>query len=139
MSNPLITKVFYFCAAHQYGHADWSNERNSAVFGPDAKVHGHNYELEITVTGAIKPETGFIVDLGELKKIVDEKVINVLDHCQIETDIPWFSGKQPSSENMVIFVWEQIADALSSANLYRIRLKETPTIFTDYYGPQHGV
>ena len=139
MSNPLITKVFYFCAAHQYGHANWSEDKNLEVFGPDAKVHGHNYELEITVTGAIDSKTGFIIDLGELKKIVDEKVINVLDHCQIETDIPWFNGKQPSSENMVMFIWEQISNKIGNARLYRIRLKETPTIFTDYYGPQHGI
>ena len=54
-----LTKVFYFCAAHQYGHDDWSKEKNEAVFGDDAKVHGHNYTLEVTVKGSINPETGF--------------------------------------------------------------------------------
>jgi 6-pyruvoyltetrahydropterin/6-carboxytetrahydropterin synthase len=139
MSRPYITKIFHFCAAHQYGHSEWTDEKNEKVFGPDAKVHGHNYELEVTVTGDINPDTGFIVDLGELKQIVDKKIIKVLDHSQIESDIPWFNDKQPSSENLVQFIWEQIDHALNTAKLHRIRLRETPTIFTDYYGPQHGL
>ena len=69
MSNPFITKVFHFNAAHQYGHDDWSAEKNWEVFGLDSKVHGHNYTLEVMVTAAINPDTGFIVDLGELKSI----------------------------------------------------------------------
>jgi len=134
MSNPLITKVFHFCAAHQYGHSDWSDEKNKDVFGPDAQVHGHNYKLEVTVTGAIDPETGFVVDLGELSQIVTANVINKLDHSQFEKDIPWFKDKQPSSENLVIFIWEEISKHLKSAKLQRIRIVETPTIYTDYYG-----
>ncbi len=134
MANPYITKVFHFCAAHQYGHADWSDERNREVFGPDARVHGHNYALEVTVTGPINPDTGFCVNLGELKQIVEENVTGVLDHSQIEKDIPWFDGSQPSSENMVRFAWETIDKRLKGPKLHRIRLRETPTIFTDYYG-----
>ncbi|MFH1851473.1 MAG: 6-carboxytetrahydropterin synthase [Candidatus Neomarinimicrobiota bacterium] len=134
MANPYITKVFHFCAAHQYGHSDWSDERNREVFGPDARVHGHNYALEITVTGPVDPDTGFCVDLGELKQIVDENVIRQLDHAQIERDVPWFHGKQPSSENMVRFIWDEVAPRLQGPRLHRVRLRETPTIFTDYYG-----
>ncbi len=134
MANPYITKVFHFCAAHQYGHVDWSDERNREVFGPDAKVHGHNYAIEVTVTGPINPDTGFCVDLGELKKIVNENVIAQLDHSQIEQDVAWFKGKQPSTENMVQFIWGEIESRLKGPRLHRIRLRETPTIFTDYYG-----
>ncbi len=134
MAYPYITKVFHFCAAHRYGHSDWSDERNWDVFGPDARVHGHNYALEVTVTGPVNPATGFCVDLGELKQIVGEHVISKLDHAQIEKDVPWFKGKQPSSENMVQFIWDEIASRLEGPKLYRIRLRETPTIFTDYYG-----
>ncbi len=129
-----LTKSFHFCAAHQYGHENWSEEKNDQVFGADAKVHGHNYTLEITVKGEVTPETGFIVDLGQLKKIVKENVINVMDHSQIEKDIPWFADKQPSSENMVLFIWGIIEPKLKDAKLHRIRLIETPTIKTDYYG-----
>ncbi|MBC8323155.1 MAG: 6-carboxytetrahydropterin synthase [Candidatus Marinimicrobia bacterium] len=132
-----LTKTFYFCAAHQYGHTDWSTEKNIEVFKEDAKVHGHNYTLEVTVKGDINQETGFIVDLGGLKKLVEDEIIHVLDHSQIEKDIPWFSGKQPSSENMVVFIWETIEEKINDAKLHRIRLIETPTIKTDYYGPDN--
>ena len=129
-----LTKVFYFCAAHQYGHDDWSKEKNEAVFGDDAKVHGHNYTLEVTVKGSINPETGFIVDLGHLKEIVDNHVIKIMDHSQIEKDIDWFKNKQPSSENMVMYIWEAIEKKIKRAKLHRVRLIETPTIKTGYYG-----
>ena len=138
MGQPYLTKVFHFCAAHQYGHEEWSEEKNESVFGPDARVHGHNYALEVTVTGTVNSETGFCVDLGDLKAIVDKYVLSQLDHAQIEKDVPWFKGKQPSSENMVRFIWEQIESRLQGPRLHRIRLRETPTIFTDYYGDRGG-
>lgn len=130
-----LTKTFYFCAAHQYGHSDWSDLKNQKVFGDDAKVHGHNYSLEITVKGEIDPNTGFIIDLGHLKMIVDKHIIKIMDHAQIERDISWFKDKQPSSENMVVFIWESIENKIKKAKLHRVRLVETPTIKTDYYGP----
>lgn len=134
MSNPLITKVYHFCAAHQYGHADWPEQKNMEVFGPDAKVHGHNYELHVTVTGDINPETGFVVDLGELGNIVNKYVLSKIDHSQFDKDLVWFDDKQPSSENLVIFIWNEISKHLKNTKLHRIRIVETPTIYTDYYG-----
>ena len=134
---PFLTKQFKFCAAHQYWNDNWDLEKNTDVFGDDIKIHGHNYILDITVTGRINPESGFIIDLMKLKDIVNKHVINHLDHSQIEKDIPWFKGKQPSTENLVVFIWEQIHDKISStAKLYKIKLRETPTIFTEYYGPE---
>tara|TARA_Y100001970_G_scaffold37373_1_gene46163 strand:+ start:1120 stop:1527 length:408 start_codon:yes stop_codon:yes gene_type:complete len=134
MSNPFLTKVFYFNAAHQYGHKEWSDEKNWEVFGPDSKIHGHNYTLEVTLTGKIKDETGFLVDLGHVKEVVKTYVLDILDHSQFDVEVDWFSDKQPSSENLVIFIWEQIQPRLNNVTLHRIRLHETPTIFTDYYG-----
>ena len=134
---PFLTKQFKFCAAHQYWNDNWDLEKNTDVFGDDIKIHGHNYILDITVTGQINPESGFIIDLMKLKDIVDQNVINHLDHSQIEKDIPWFKGKQPSTENLVVFIWEKIHDKIPSpAKLYKIKLRETPTIFTEYYGPE---
>ncbi|NOZ08941.1 MAG: 6-carboxytetrahydropterin synthase [FCB group bacterium] len=134
---PIITKIFNFCAAHQYGHADWSREKNLAVFGEDADLHGHNYALEISVTGPVDPDTGYIVDLGLLSEIVRKRVLSHLDHHQIEKDVPWFAGKQPSTENMVLFIWEQLADALpGEVRLVNIKIQETPTIFSSYSGPE---
>ena len=134
MSNPFLTKVFYFNAAHQYGHDDWSDDKNWEVFGPDSKIHGHNYTLEVMVTAEVNDETGFIVDLGQLKEIVNNNVINILDHSLFDKEVEWFNDKQPSSENLVIFIWSQIEPSLDGVTLHRIRLHETPTIFTDYYG-----
>ena len=134
MSNPYLTKVFYFNAAHQYGHDDWSDDKNWAVFGPDSKIHGHNYTLEVMVTGEVNKETGFIVDLGQLKEVVNNNVINILDHTQFDKEVEWFNDRQPSSENLAQFIWNQIELYLNDVTLHRIRLRETPTIFTDYYG-----
>ena len=134
MSNPLLTKVFHFNAAHQYGHDDWSAEKNWEVFGLDSRVHGHNYTLEVMVTATVNPETGFILDLDELKDIVQKYVIDILDHSQLDKDVEWFKDKQPSTENLVKFIWNQIKPRLNHVTLHRIRLHETPTIFTDYYG-----
>ena len=134
MTHSFLSKVFYFNAAHQYGHEDWSDEKNWDVFGPDSKIHGHNYTLEVMVTGSINEETGFIVDLGHLKNIVKTHVIDILDHSQFDVEVAWFKNRQPSSENLVKFIWEQIEPKLKGASLHRIRLRETPTIFTDYYG-----
>ena len=134
MSNPYLTKVFHFNAAHQYGHSDWTDEKNWEVFGPDSKIHGHNYMLEVMVTGDIVDDTGFLVDLGNLKKIVKKNVIDILDHSLFNLEVEFFKDRQPSSENLVIFIWNQIQSELKGAKLHRIRLHETPTIFTDYYG-----
>ena len=134
MSNPFLTKVFYFNAAHQYGHEDWSDEKNWDVFGPDSKIHGHNYTLEVMVSGSINEETGFIIDIGHLKNIVKTHVIDILDHSQFDVEVDWFKNRQPSSENLVKFIWDQIEPSLKGVSLHRIRLRETPTIFTDYYG-----
>jgi|TARA_B110000263_G_scaffold195814_1_gene174287 6-pyruvoyltetrahydropterin/6-carboxytetrahydropterin synthase len=134
MSNPYLTKVFYFNAAHQYGHDDWSDDKNWEVFGPDSKVHGHNYTLEVMVTAEVNKDTGFILDLGHLKEVVNNNVINILDHTQFEKEVKWFNDKQPSSENLAVFIWSQIEPFLNDVTLHRIRLHETPTIFTDYYG-----
>ena len=133
---PFITKQFKFCAAHKYWNDSWDKDQNYKVFGDDIKVHGHNYVLDITITGPVNQDSGFIFDIQELKDIVNKNVINVLDHSQIQEDIPWFLDKQPSTENLVVFIWEQIASSIKvPAILHKIKLRETPTIFTEYYGP----
>ena len=130
-----LTKQYKFCAAHQYWNENWDETKNDEVFGEDVRVHGHNYALSITVKGYINDDSGFIVDLQKLNKIVNEKVIDIFDHSQIEKDIPWFKNKQPSTENMVIFIWDQLSEKIpSNAKLHCVKLRETPTIFSEYYG-----
>jgi 6-pyruvoyltetrahydropterin/6-carboxytetrahydropterin synthase len=135
MSNPIITKKYHFCASHKYGNADWSEEKNLEVFDKDYNTHGHNYILEVSVTGSIDPGSGWLVDLKKLGQIVKKYVVNVLDHSQIEEDIEWFKGKQPSSENILVWAWDEIAPRLERGTLHRLRLVETHSIYTDYYGP----
>ena len=134
MSNPIITKKYHFCASHKYGNADWSEEKNLEVFGKDYNTHGHNYILEVSVTGPIDQGSGWLVDLKKLGQIVKKYVVNVLDHSQIEEDIEWFKGKQPSSENILVWAWNEIAPRLERGTLHRLRLVETHSIYTDYYG-----
>ena len=136
MSNPIITKKYHFCASHKYGNADWSEEKNLEVFGKDYNTHGHNYILEVSVTGPIDQGSGWLVDLKKLGQIVKKYVVNVLDHSQIEEDIEWFKGKQPSSENILVWAWDEIAPRLERGTLHRLRLVETHSIYTDYYGPE---
>jgi len=133
---PHITKQFKFCAAHKYWNDNWSDEKNKEIFEDDIRIHGHNYELDITISGIPSEDSGFIVNISELKKIVDENVISILDHSQINEDVLWFKNKQPSTENLVIFIWEQIIPHIKGKmKLHKIKLRETPTIFTEYYGP----
>ena len=134
---PYITKQFKFCAAHKYWNLNWSDEKNKEVFEDDVRIHGHNYLLDITIKGQASKESGFVINISDLKKVVDEYVIEYLDHSQIEKDIDWFKNKQPSTENMVFFMWNKIADKIpSGAILHCIKLRETPTIFSEYYGPE---
>ena len=135
MNYPIITKRYHFCASHKYGNDSWSEEKNLEVFGKDYNTHGHNYVLEVSVTGPIDPGSGWLVDLPTLNKIVKSRVVDVLDHSQIEKDVEWFKDKQPSSENLLLWIWDQIFDKITDCKLHRIRLVETHSIFNDYYGP----
>ena len=131
-----LTKQYKFCAAHQYWNDSWTNKKNDEVFGDDVKVHGHNYLLSITVKGNINSDSGFIIDLQKLNKLVNQKIISVFDHSQIEKDISWFKDRQPSTENIVVFIWNELIDKIpSGAVLHCVKLRETPTIFSEYYGP----
>ena len=131
----ILTKKFHFNAAHRYHQPEWSPERNREVFGADYRNHGHNYELEVSLTGKVDPETGFLADLEAVKQAVDERVLAPLDHSTIQEDIAWFKERQPSSENLVVYIWEQLAPGLpNGVRLVRLRLFETPTIYAEYDG-----
>ena len=137
---PYLTKSYKFCAAHQYWNDKWGKEENFEVFGDDIKNHGHNYILRITVQGKIDSESGFVVSLQWLNDIVRNKVIKILDHSQIDKDIEYFKDKTPSTENLVIFIWDILDPYFKdrTAKLYKIFLRETPTIYTEYYGPEEN-
>lgn len=134
---PFITKQYKFCAAHRYWNSRWTEAENFEIFGDDIYLHGHNYALDITISGEINTDSGFIVNLQKLNNIVQENVISIMDHSQIEKDINWFENRQPSTENMVVFIWERLVGKIPSpAKLHSIKLQETPTISTTYFGPK---
>ena len=133
---PQITKQYKFCAAHKYWNEKWDEEKNIKVFDDDVRLHGHNYDLYVTIKGPINSDSGFVVDLKYLNIIVNKKVLDILDHSLIQ-DNEWFTGKQPSTENLVVYIWNQISPEISPpARLFCIKLRETGTIFTEYYGEE---
>ena len=90
--------------------------------------------MDVSISGKINPKNGFIINLKTIDSIVNE-FVELLDHSQIEKDIPWFKGKQPSTENLTVYLWDHINSKIPEpAKLYKIRIYETPRIFTDYYG-----
>jgi len=132
-----ITRRERFNAAHKLWVDDWSDEQNKAVFGKcaNANWHGHNYNLFVTVKGKPDPMTGFVVDVKELSKIIKEHVIEKLDHCNLNLDVDFIpKGMQPTTENLVILIWQQLEPHIKGCQLHSVRLYETENIYAEYYG-----
>ena len=127
------TRRFTFSAGHHYRVAAWSPDENARRFGRLAVPHGHNYTLDVTVRGAIDPRTGMVIDLGELKRIVQEAVIERFDHADLNAD-PLFRDRIPTTENIAVTVWELLAPKLGAERLAHVRVWEDPTLFVDYDG-----
>ena len=131
-----VTRRFGFSAAHRYWRPEWSAEENARVFGSLTVVHGHNNELEVTLAGPVDPVTGMVIDLAELKRMVDEAVISRFDHADLSAD-PVFAtaGQIPTTENLVRAIWDLLAAKIGADRLYRLRLAEDPTLSVEYFGP----
>lgn len=132
-----VTRIAHFNAAHRLFRADWSEEKNNAVFGKCANKnwHGHNFTLEVTVKGYPDKETGFVIDLKVLKKIINENIIDRLDHKNLNSDVPFLENVQPSIENVIVKIWEQLIPHIPApALLHKITLHETSSNFCEYYG-----
>jgi 6-pyruvoyltetrahydropterin/6-carboxytetrahydropterin synthase len=126
------TRRFTFSAGHRYVVEAWPGEENERVFGRLTVPHGHNYTLDVTVRGPIDPETGMVIDLGELKAVVGELIIERFDHADLNAD-PAFRGRVPTTENLAIVVWDLVAPKLGE-RLWQIRVWEDPTLYVDYCG-----
>ena len=96
--------------------------------------HGHNYTLEVTVAGEIDPVSGFVLDLKQLKEILEREVVGVYDHRHLNLEVPEFAERQPTCENIAVSIWERLAGKIPDARLYRVRVYETPDLFADFYG-----
>ncbi|MBX3147421.1 MAG: 6-carboxytetrahydropterin synthase [Gemmatimonadales bacterium] len=136
MAHCVVARRLHFNAAHRLHNPARSEEWNRSTFGVcnNPNYHGHNYELDVLVEGEIDPETGYVVDVAVLKAIAQEHVLDLLDHRNLNLDVPWFSTRLPSAENIAIFCWEQIAPRLPAGRLKLIRLWETPRNYVEYHG-----
>lgn len=134
MSVAYSTRRFTFSAGHRYVVDGWSAERNETVFGRLRVPHGHNYTLDVTVRGPIDPDTGMVIDLGELKAVVGETIIERFDHADLNAD-PAFRGRVPTTENIALVVWELLLAKLGEERLWQVRVWEDPTLYVDYRGP----
>ena len=130
-----VTRRFGFSAAHRYWRPEWSAEENARVFGSLTAIHGHNYELEVTLGGPVDPVTGMVMDLAELKRVVGEAVVARFDHADLTADPLFASGQIPTTENLVRAIWSLLVSKLGSERLYRLRLAEDPTLSVEYFGP----
>lgn len=132
-----LTKRMAFCAAHRLYKPEWSDEKNLAVFGKCATPagHGHNYLLEVTVRGRPDPETGMVIDLKEMKRIILREFWEKCDHRDFNRDVEFMRGRIPTAENIAIAAWDVLAPAFPPGLLYRVRIQETERNVAEYYGP----
>ena len=132
-----LTRRVSFAAAHRYRIADWSDERNAAVFGACARpnYHGHSYVCDVTVAGEIDPVTGFIVDLGLLDEVLEREVRARFDHANINLDVPEFAdgGLMPTGEELARFIYQRVQTALGArARVTRVSVAEDATLAAAY-------
>ena len=132
----LLTRKAEFSASHYYWIDDWTDDENRRAFGKcsNRNGHGHNYTLEVTVKGEIDPDTGFVVDLKELKDVMEREVVSVYDHRHLNLEVPEFKTVQPTTENIAVAVWKRLEGKIAGARLHRVRVYEMPDLFADYYG-----
>lgn len=131
-----LTRKAEFSASHFYWVDSWSPEENQRVFGKCANRngHGHNYTLEVTVQGKVDPVTGFVVDLKQLKEILEREVVSVYDHRHLNHEVPEFRTMQPTSENIAIAIWRRLEGKIPGADLVKVRVYEMEDLYADYMG-----
>ena len=131
-----LTRKAEFSASHYYHNPEFSAEENRRIFGKcnNPHGHGHNYTLEVTVKGSVDQRSGFVVDLKELKDIMNREVIEAVDHRLLNKEVAEFRDRIPTTENLAITIWNWLKPKLNVDELHRIRLYETPDLFVDYYG-----
>jgi 6-pyruvoyltetrahydropterin/6-carboxytetrahydropterin synthase len=136
-----LTRKAEFSAAHFYWNDALSPEENERIFGKCANRngHGHNYTIEVTVSGEIDPVTGFVVDLKLLKDILEREVVGVYDHRHLNHEIPDFKTAIPTTENIAIAAWQRLDGKIPGAKLHKVRIYETPDLFADFYGDSGDV
>ncbi len=132
-----LTRLEHFNAAHKLYNRKWSKEKNEEVFGACANEnwHGHNFELFITVKGDPDADSGFLMDVKKLSKLIREKVISKVDHRNLNLDVDFLKDKMCSTENLAIGIWNELASYLpKEVQLHCVKIYETPRIYVEYFG-----
>jgi 6-pyruvoyltetrahydropterin/6-carboxytetrahydropterin synthase len=131
-----VSRKAHFNAAHRLYRKDWSFERNDTIFGKcnNPNFHGHNYELIVSVTGEIDPETGFVTDVKVLKDLIVQYVENDLDHKNLNVEVPEFKDLNPTAENIAVVIWKRLRPHLDKALDLEVVLYETPRNFVTFSG-----
>lgn len=131
-----VTRRAHFNAAHRLHNPQKSDEWNRKTFGKcnNPNWHGHNYVLEVTVAGEPDPDTGYVVDLSELKQVMEDHVISKCDHANLNLDVDFMQGIMPSTENFVVAIWKQLENVIPAGRLHCIRLRETERNMAEYRG-----
>jgi len=135
-----ITRREQFNAAHRLFRDDFSEEENLRVFGKcsNPNWHGHNYTLFVTVKGPVAPQTGFVVNLASLGRLIREKVVEKLDHRNINLEVTFMSGRLASTENLAVAIWEELEEEIRKLGgiLHSVRINETENNSAEYLGPE---
>ncbi|MDX1530217.1 MAG: 6-carboxytetrahydropterin synthase [Rhodothermales bacterium] len=136
MPTVYVTRRVRFNAAHRLHNPEKSDAWNQRTFGKcnSPNWHGHNYTLEVTVAGEPDPDTGYVIDLGDLKRIVNERVVDQVDHKNLNLDVDFLRGVLPSTENFAVAIWAQLHDAIPNGRLHEVRLYETENNAAVYRG-----
>ena len=131
-----VSRKAHFNAAHRLYRKDWSNDKNTAVFGKcnNPNFHGHNYELIVSVTGEIDKETGYVIDIKTLKEIIKTEVEDAFDHKNLNIEVPEFKELNPTAENIVVVIYNKLKPKLDSQLELEITLYETPRNFVTFSG-----
>jgi 6-pyruvoyltetrahydropterin/6-carboxytetrahydropterin synthase len=132
-----VTREVHFNSAHRLHNPAKSDQWNKDTFGlcNSPNYHGHNYRLEVTVKGEVDPETGFVIELGRLKKILEQEIADRCDHKNLNLDVEFLQGMIPSTENLSVVFWDILKDKLPSGELYQIKIFETERNWVEYRGP----
>ena len=131
-----VNRKAHFNAAHRLFRPEWTAEKNEAVFGKcsNPNYHGHNYDLVVSVTGEIDPITGFVMDMKLLKDLIKTEIEDVFDHKNLNVDVPEFKDLNPTSENIVVIIWNKLRAKINKTHDLTVTLYETPRNYVSYSG-----
>lgn len=134
MPTVRVTRKLHFAAGHHLHNPELDEAGNREVFGACANPHGHNYDLYVTVEGEVDPSTGYVIDLGRLRDLVEEHVVSDVDHADLNRDVAWLRGVNPTAENLAVLIWRRLEGRLDGARLVSVRLHETERNVVEYHG-----